>query len=104
MKAPSGKGPRPRWEPGPRRLWFGGQLVKWIRQPAKSQEAILAAFEEEGWPRRIDDPLPPVEGRDSLERLHEAVKGLNRSQVTRLLEFRRDGTGEGVEWLPISGR
>jgi hypothetical protein len=26
------------------------------RQPAESQEIILAAFEEDGWPRRIDDP------------------------------------------------
>ena len=78
--------------------------MKLFRQPAESQEIILAAFEEEGWPRRIDDPLPPVAGKDSVERLHQAVMGLNRGQIARLLEFRRDGTGEGVEWLAIRGR
>jgi hypothetical protein len=78
--------------------------VKWYRAPAASQETILAAFQEDGWPGRIDDPLPWVDGLGPQERLHEAVKGLNRGQLARLLEFRRDGTGEGVTWLAREGQ
>ena len=37
----------------------GSQIVKQYRVPSLSQEAILDAFEEEGWPPAIDDPLPP---------------------------------------------
>jgi hypothetical protein len=88
----------PHWDNALRKLWYRGTLVKWYRVPAESQETILAAFQEENWPPRIDDPLGQVDGLDPHERLHEAVKGLNRGQVTRLMVFRRDGTGEGVMW------
>ena len=97
--APAGPVPAlPRWDGGRRQLWYAGALVKWYRVPAASQETILAAFQEDGWPPRIDDPLSMMNGCDPHERLHEAVKGLNRGQVRPLLVFRRDGTGEGVAW------
>jgi hypothetical protein len=35
-------------------------VVKEFKLPAPNQETILTAFQEEGWPPRIDDPLPPV--------------------------------------------
>jgi hypothetical protein len=94
----------PHWDGERRQLWYRNRLVKLYRTPAGSQETILAAFEEEGWPPRIDDPLSRGTGHDPQERLHEAVKGLNRGQVQRLLEFRRDGTGEGVMWATREGR
>jgi hypothetical protein len=93
----------PRWDRGRRQLWYGDTLVKWYRVPAASQETILATFQEDGWPPRIDDPLTRVDGQDPQERLHEAVKGLNRGQMQRLLVFRRDGTGEGVTWWTNEG-
>jgi hypothetical protein len=94
----------PIWDGGPHQLWYRGRLVKWYRAPAVSQEAILAAFQEEGWPLRIIDPLRQIHGLDPRERLHEGVKGLNRGQVERLLVFRRDGTGEGVTWRAREGQ
>src|SRR5262249_6229217 len=53
-----GHGPsaRPRWDAGARELTWQGGLVKRFQNPARCQELILAAFEEEGWPVRIDDP------------------------------------------------
>jgi hypothetical protein len=57
---------------------------------------ILKAFQEEGWPVRIDDPLPFQKGIDSKSRLRDTVKALNRSQ--QVLRFHLDGTGEGVRW------
>jgi hypothetical protein len=54
---------RPRWDKHLRELWLGPHLIKWFRVPAPDQERILDAFEEEGWPASIDDPLPPRTGR-----------------------------------------
>src|SRR5205085_2870619 len=52
--APAGPGAeRPRWDAGRRELTWRGLLVKHFREPAPSQELLLAAFEEEDWPRRI---------------------------------------------------
>jgi hypothetical protein len=88
----------PQWDTDRRKLWYREQLVKWYRQPAELQETILTAFEEDGWPPRMDDPLPMVDGIVPRERLHDTLKRLNRDQVTPLLLFRRDGSGEGVTW------
>jgi hypothetical protein len=93
----------PRWDAGRRTLWYQGKMVKWYRVPAENQETILAAFQEEGWPPRIDDPLGRLTGQDPHQRLHETVKGLNRGQAARLLVFQRDGTGEGVMWAERQG-
>jgi len=58
---------------------------------------ILAAFQEENWPARIDDPLPGDDNRDGPERLRDTVKKLNRQKVRRI-HFSCDGTGEGILW------
>ena len=60
------------------------------------------AFEEEDWPVRIDDPLPPRSGLDPKRRLHDSIKSLNRHQKSRVLRFCGDGSGEGVRWELIS--
>jgi hypothetical protein len=63
---------------------------------------ILDAFEELGWPRHIDDPLPPHREQDPKRRLHNTIDSLNRGQVNRfLIRFRGNGTGRGVGWEPI---
>jgi hypothetical protein len=90
--------PRPHWDGQTRRLCWRGLLVKAFRQPAPNQELLLAALEEEGWPPRIDDPLPQERGQDPRDRLREAVKALNNNQVHPVLRFWRDGTGHGVTW------
>ena len=92
----------PQWDSGRRELRWASQLVKCYRLPAPNQEVILAAFEEEGWPPRIDDPLPCQFDQDPKQRLHDTIKNLNRHQVHRLLVFEGDGTGEGVQWRPLS--
>jgi hypothetical protein len=92
---------RPCWDPELRILHLGGVLVKRFRGLAPSQEQILAVFQEEGWPPRIDDPLPPGTSEDLSERLHAAVRGLNRGQVARRIRFTRDGRGEGVCWVAV---
>jgi hypothetical protein len=82
-----------------RELWAQGELVKRFTQPAPDQHAILSTFEESGWPRHIDDPLPHKRGRQAANlRLRDAIKRLNRHQQRSLLQFRGDGTGEGLRW------
>ena len=88
----------PKWDRLRRELRVGVRIVKEYRRPAPNQETILAAFEEEGWPFRIDDPLPPHKDHDSKRRLHDAINKLNRRQKQRLLKFRGDGTGRGIVW------
>jgi hypothetical protein len=96
--APPRRQARPRWDKIARELWLGDTLVKKFLRPAPLQELILAVFEEEGWPERIDDPLPgPFDG-DRRDRLHKALQKLNRNQQVPLLEFHRDGTGEKIVW------
>jgi hypothetical protein len=88
---------RPRWDASRRELWFGGERCKRFRQPTKTQELILSAFEKEGWPDRIDDPLPAGPDDDPRQRLSDAVRKLNNN---RYLRFELDGTSEGILWRP----
>ncbi len=89
---------RPAWDSERRLLRFNGMPVKHFKWTAQNQEAILTAFEEEGWPPRIDDPLPPHDEQDSKRRLSDTIKCLNRKQDNSIIHFRGDGTGEGIIW------
>jgi len=94
--------PSPHWDPEARELWLNGKLVKRFKWHAVNQEVVLSAFQEEGWPVRIDDPLPPQPEQDSKRRLSDTIKCLNRKQAHELIHFRGDGTGEGVIWERIT--
>lgn len=88
----------PKWDRVRRELRVGGRIVKAYRRPAPNQETILVAFEEEGWPFRIDDPLACHADHDPKRRLHDAINKLNGRQKQRILRFRGDGTGHGILW------
>jgi hypothetical protein len=88
----------PCWDAQRRELRYKGLLVKQFKQPAESQEIILGAFEEEGWPPRIDDPLPPQRDQDPKRHLHVTITNLNRHQKHRVIRFAGDGTGRGICW------
>jgi hypothetical protein len=89
---------RPSWDSAVRELRLGSRFLKRFTKLAVNQELILAAFEEEGWPPRIDDPLPPKPGADPKQRLRETITNLNRSRISPFLCFRGDGTGTGICW------
>jgi hypothetical protein len=91
----------PTWDARHRELWFDGRLVKRFRVPAENQELVLAVFEEEGWPARIDDPLAPAHGLDVKARLQSTIKSLNRRQYAPLLRFFGNGCGRSVCWTPV---
>ncbi len=89
---------KPSWDNVTRELLIKGNVVKRFRRPASNQERVLDAFQEDGWPPRIDDPLPQKQGRDVSLCLHDTVNHLNRNQLNRLIHFSRDGTGQGICW------
>ncbi len=69
--------------------------------PAENQARLVEAWEEAGWPRRFDDPLPPTHDVDAKTRLRNTLKRLNRHQVHCLLHFAGDGTGRCAIWTAI---
>jgi hypothetical protein len=89
---------KPSWDRERKELRFGQWIIKQFRWLAVNQETILMAFEEEGWPLRIDDPLPRKLNQDPKHRLHDTIKCLNRNHKKRLIRFNGDGTGEGILW------
>lgn len=96
---PSSRPPVPHWDAEARRLWWQERLIKEFRRPAVNQELVLAALEEEGWPLRIDDPLPQTPGIDPKMRIHDAIKALNRHHLHRIIRFGGDGSGRGIQWF-----
>jgi hypothetical protein len=90
----------PTWDRVRQELRLGGLLVKQYKVPSPNQETVLAAFQEEQWAPRIDDPLPPRYDHDPKRRLHDTINSLNRNQKNPLLRFFGDGSGQGVRWEP----
>jgi hypothetical protein len=92
---------KPRWDKVRRELWYGDHCCKRFRQRAPNQETILDVFQEEGWPARIDDPLPGSADMVRRQRLADTVRGLNSNSH---IQFELDGTTEGVIWEPKDQR
>lgn len=89
---------RPAWDKSRRVLVFESAVIKQFNWPARNQELILTAFEEMGWPERIDDPLPITDGISQKDRLHDTIKCLNRKRLVKSIRFSGDGTGQGICW------
>lgn len=89
----------PQWYEARHELWYRGTLVKRLSRRAGLQAAICRAFEQKGWPPRIDDPLPLADGIEPKQRLHDAIKLLNRGQ--QIIHFGGDGAGRGVVWRAV---
>jgi hypothetical protein len=96
--APAPKPLVPKWDRDRQELRLGSIVVKRFKVPAANQETILAVFEEESWPTRIDDPLSSHPEQSPKRRLQETIKSLNRNQKRPLIRFVGDGSGEGVRW------
>jgi hypothetical protein len=88
----------PNWNAASHELRLGHRVVKRYKRPAKSQELILTAFEEEGWPKTIDDPLPADRDQNPKRRLHYTVHHLNRVQRPLQIHFTVNGSGQSVHW------
>lgn len=90
--------PIPFWDDIRHELILGELVVKRFKHKSRNQEAILATFQEDGWPYKVYDPLSPIEDCDPKRRLNDTIKGLNHHQENALIRFRGDGTGEAIVW------
>jgi hypothetical protein len=89
---------KPQWDAARRELSLGGRTVKKFHVPARNQELILSAFQEEDWPDAIDDPLTGEIDIDPKTRLNDAVYRLNHKQIACLVRFHVNGNGSSVHW------
>lgn len=89
---------KPRWDAARRELSLGGRMVKQFHVPARNQELILSAFQQEDWPESIDDPLAAEIDIDPKTRLNDAIYRLNHKQLTCLLRFHVNRHGSAVCW------
>src|SRR5262245_17731477 len=81
---------KPHWDG--KRLWYGDRIVHEFSSLAGPQIELLEAFQRAGWRANIADPF------NDNERQRQVIKNLNNGRVGRILTFKRDGSGEGVEW------
>lgn len=86
---------KPVWDTQTGILMIDGQEAKRIRnrKQAKNHLSILDAFQEEGWPARIDTPF----SHDTPQKFHQTILSLNKG--LRGMRFHADGSGgEGITW------
>jgi hypothetical protein len=104
-KALPSSGEKPKWNKERGELRWQRQLARKVVLRATNIVAVLDAFEAQGWPFKIKDPLaPPPDPHVAMKhqrmsnsmRLHETIKTLNDG--LRLIRFHADGTGEGISW------
>src|SRR4051812_16934362 len=97
----AGREARPRYDAASRELRWRGRLVKRLERAGSNQLPVLLEFERQGWPARIDDPLPPDRGTDAKVRLRETVNSLNDRHKYHGIRFMViDG---GVGWEAVDG-
>lgn len=91
----------PRWIARTGELWFDGQVVRKIHNLKKATNIvpILNAFEENGWPPSVDDPV--TGGGDSVRRRH-SVESLNDG--LKKIRFSCVGDGESFRWDVVPAR
>lgn len=96
--SPAAAPPTPKWDAARHELRLGDLVIKHFRRPAPTMELILSAFEEEGWPSVIHDPLPGGYSENPKRRLHHAVRNLNNMQSPHGIHFYVNGHGEEIHW------
>ncbi len=90
----------PVWDHAEGDLWFRGQLVRHFRKAVSLQRTLLDAFQKQGSPESLPDPLLQAGERGVRFRcrLHDTVKYLNRGQMTPFLQFFLADGGHAVGW------
>lgn len=88
---------KPVWDGYHGRLFWGKEIIRKVHDPLSATNivAVLDAFQEQGWPERIVDPLPG--GRNPL-RLQETIKTLNGKLIQKRIVFFGPGTGQHICW------
>jgi hypothetical protein len=93
---------KPVWD-GDRVLTWRRRIIREFRAPAGNQKELIEAFNHTGWEQSIPNPFRDDQGKLDRVKLDKTVTDLNK-KLKKLrrptILFRRDGTGEGVNWEP----
>jgi hypothetical protein len=81
---------KPRWDRNTRQLWYGDAICTQFKRAAPRQELVFEAFEEMGWPERIDDPLPQSKLANTIKDIQDRLRQCP-------INFERDGQ-KGIVW------
>jgi hypothetical protein len=92
----------PVWDGSAGELRYLGQLVKRFRKATSNQRAVLEAFQGEGWPEQLADPLPNDPAVSRKCRLQDTIKNLNRDHHRQLLRFYTPEGGGGIAWKRLA--
>jgi hypothetical protein len=90
--------PMPNYDGQLRELSFGGTMVHRCAPQARNMIAVLTAFQAQGWPRWIVDPLGNGPESDFEKHLHDTVGALNHAQKPRLIRFSSTGADRTIRW------
>ena len=88
---------KPVWDAATQTLWLEGALVKRFRRDTLLQAAVLAAFQEQAWPRLISFTPEPRAPLCPKCRLRNTIRNLNRSLRPRL-HFWQEACGTRIGW------
>lgn len=86
---------KPKWDPETGKLYYRDQIIRKLRKTKDltNIHLILDTFEEDGWPSRIDSPIP---NDSSGERLHETIRSLKKDLIG--ITFSVQEGGQAVVW------
>jgi hypothetical protein len=87
---------KPRYDRDRGELSLCGVVVLWLDR-LRDRHLVLCAFEDQGWPPRIVDPLGG-DGHSAENGYSDIVYWLNRPQAPWLIDFSCDGSGHGIGW------
>ncbi|SRR5579884_4018611 len=86
----------PRWCARAGTLSWRGTILRRVRIDAVYLRCLLDAFEQQGWPEWIANPLPHQPGMSRKQRLRQTLENLNRGMHLPGIRFHADKGG--VRW------
>ncbi len=92
---------RPIWNARLGELWWHASLIKRFREDAANQRCVLDGFQDGGWMRVNENPLPAHRGLNRKRQLKYTIRDLNRGQHPTQVRFHGNGRGD-VQWDPVT--
>jgi hypothetical protein len=94
--------PTPNYDRQLRELWVAGAVLHRFAPQARNAITVLTAFQAQGWPRWIVDPLGNGPESDFEQHLHNTVSVPNHAQKPWLIRFSSTGADRTIRWDFVS--
>jgi hypothetical protein len=97
--------PVPHWDGDTATLWYAGRRLFELSGKAEILRLIMETFEEDGWPPKIDDPIPPKSDTIPANRVQYAVRALNSKKTLDgsplPITFHEGDGGTTIRWEQV---